>query len=625
MSLKEISTLVEKDLAITNKKLNKYSRISIIDSAIETITSDKVFDINNSELSFIKTLNCLNQDEIEFLSQMISMPSEIRERLKSDNIINMLPLVPVIADKLEKAKEKLKGKISSDNSESLSERLEHLKIVLSKLNKNDINLVSDSDIDLITGIFVANDISLEEQIESLKTINQLNTQIFNNYGIQIEKNGLIDDETIDIDQLDETNIEFVALENLFKKYSINWEKDYAEDIKLKPNEDINENSIYKKRMQAIKEYKAKLLKHGHLGKIEELIIYLKGKKLSFVFNQPEILTKILLSSTKENIDRLIREFDESHLSWKEFIKNNPSVLYPNSKMTIKLEGNKTHGKKSSNTTSGSLNYCLKNIEFLKANGFDVARVLKDCEIFFIRKPSTQEKIYNRLKLYGLSLKYPDGTTKKGFSSLDTLDVLDKLDAGIECGCYSYYLDNVSKLVDSKFNLFKIKMAKIDGMIDDQLFRKVKSGNETKICISGEFAQEIDDKYGKTIEDSFRIYQAINVPIENKELYTSIVDNSDNDTITDYVLQDEYINQIDQLYKENHRVYNFNGVIISRFKVLRYYQTLITNPDINSSRDTLMYAITKNSMLNQNDYNNICICLDKIDFKSNAMKIKGEKR
>ena len=61
------------------------------------------------------------------------------------------------------------------------------------------------------------------------------------------------------------------------------------------------------------------------------------------------------------------------------------------------------------------------------------------------------------------------------------------------------------------------------------------------------------------------------------------------------------------------VYNFDGVIISRLKVLRYYQTLISNEKIVSSKDALLYAITVRSMLNQEEVQKIEACINQIKF------------
>ena len=59
-------------------------------------------------------------------------------------------------------------------------------------------------------------------------------------------------------------------------------------------------------------------------------------------------------------------------------------------------------------------------------------------------------------------------------------------------------------------------------------------------------------------------------------------------------------------------YNFNGVIISRNKVLRYAEKLITSPNIELTDSTLLYIITRNSMLDENELNIIKECTSKID-------------
>ena len=54
---------------------------------------------------------------------------------------------------------------------------------------------------------------------------------------------------------------------------------------------------------------------------------------------------------------------------------------------------------------------------------------------------------------------------------------------------------------------------------------------------------------------------------------------------------------------------FNGVIISRFKVLRIYETLIKNR-IAGTYNAILYAICKNSILTEEQYRNITACLDR---------------
>lgn len=61
-------------------------------------------------------------------------------------------------------------------------------------------------------------------------------------------------------------------------------------------------------------------------------------------------------------------------------------------------------------------------------------------------------------------------------------------------------------------------------------------------------------------------------------------------------------------------YNFNGVIISRYKVLRIYETLIKN-HMAGTLGAIKYAICKNSILTEEQYRNIEDCLEKVYGKN----------
>lgn len=63
------------------------------------------------------------------------------------------------------------------------------------------------------------------------------------------------------------------------------------------------------------------------------------------------------------------------------------------------------------------------------------------------------------------------------------------------------------------------------------------------------------------------------------------------------------------YKVDDLRYDFNGVIISRFKVLRIYETLINNR-MAGTYNAILYAICKNSILTEEQYRNITACLDR---------------
>ena len=221
-------------------------------------------------------------------------------------------------------------------------------------------------------------------------------------------------------------------------------------------------------------------------------------------------------------------------------------------------------------------------------------------------------------MYGISLKKQDGTLRKGFSALNTLDILKKLDIGIECGCYHYYQDNISKLTDSFLNLYRIKLARSQGIKDEEIFKYYKN-IDLGCYLPARFGKPSSQEFGISPADTFKMYNAVNYDSKNIEIYDRIIQNNDNDIISEIVKEDEWIKKLDEKYKQNELIYNFDGVIISRLKVLRYYQTLITDESIKTTKDLLMYIITKNTMINQEEMNKISNCINRIIFKERILK------
>lgn len=82
----------------------------------------------------------------------------------------------------------------------------------------------------------------------------------------------------------------------------------------------------------------------------------------------------------------------------------------------------------------------------------------------------------------------------------------------------------------------------------------------------------------------------------------------NDSISEAVFNDDKVKRL-ELYKSdtNDYEYNFNGVIISRLKVLRYYDTLRKNGK--TGDDSLLFAATFNSMLDENEFEAVRSCVE----------------
>ena len=73
------------------------------------------------------------------------------------------------------------------------------------------------------------------------------------------------------------------------------------------------------------------------------------------------------------------------------------------------------------------------------------------------------------------------------------------------------------------------------------------------------------------------------------------------------------------FKVDNIRYSFDGVIISRLKVLRYYKIFSIDPNITIDKSTLLYIICINSMIDKEEVNKIEHSLDKIKLFGGAFK------
>ena len=76
----------------------------------------------------------------------------------------------------------------------------------------------------------------------------------------------------------------------------------------------------------------------------------------------------------------------------------------------------------------------------------------------------------------------------------------------------------------------------------------------------------------------------------------IINNTDKEIIE--------IEKLEEYTDKNNPVrYNFNGVLISKLKVKRIYN-ILKNYELENYEDSLLYAVLYNTIINQNDYENI---------------------
>lgn len=488
---------------------------------------------------------------------------------------------------LSDIKNKVETKITeleSINEETIKERINYNKILLSKIKNKTINLIDSRDISYIVELLAKNDFQVSAQIEVLKLINKINLDIYSN----------IDVEEVISSEKEETNIDKDELAKILFAHKIDF------------------NTLKE-------ENRTKLIKYGVLSQIEEILCTLEEQGLHNIKSREDILVNILIYSSKKIIDDNMKLVKERNIVSLAYI--NPTMFYPAMKVVTNkrpyIKSGPTPGERTSKT-SGSSNFLKGNIELLDELGIDPEEVYSKCATYFYGNPKLKRRLLKNLELYGINLR--DNLSSYALLSTGAA-VLDTLDKAIENGAYEYCLEYQSRLgSNNRVNYYRIKYAKKLYEEGNPLGRKTPfnaryvnaKGRETYV-LSSDFTKATSEKYGSEEQDTKRLYGSKEIAVENQELISTILSNSRCDVITDISRLNSKIVSLDKLYmSEDGITYNFNGVIISRNKVLRYAEKLITSPNIELTDSTLLYIITRNSMLDENELNIIKECISKID-------------
>lgn len=561
-----------------------YKRLSLSNkSDLENLKNIlKKFDINTIIANFnVLTDLDLSEEEKELIDTLKNL---------DDNVLKYI-LDLGLDEKQEKILSDIKNKVEtkiteleSINEETIKERINYNKILLSKIKNKTINLIDSRDISYIVELLVKNDFPVSAQIEVLKLINKINLDIYSN----------IDVEEVISSEKEETNIDKDELAKILFAHKIDF------------------NSLKE-------ENRTKLIKYGVLSQIEEILCTLEEQGLHNIKSREDILVNILIYSSKKIIDDNMKLVKERNIVSLAYI--NPTMFYPAMKVVTNkrpyIKSGPTPGERTSKT-SGSSNFLKGNIELLDELGIDPEEVYSKCATYFYGNPKLKRRLLKNLELYGINLR--DNLSSYALLSTGAA-VLDTLDKAIENGAYEYCLEYQSRLgSNNRVNYYRIKYAKKLYEEGNPLGRKTPfnaryvnaKGRETYV-LSSDFTKATSEKYGSEEQDTKRLYGSKEIAVENQELISTILSNSRCDVITDISRLNSKIVSLDKLYmSEDGITYNFNGVIISRNKVLRYAEKLITSPNIELTDSTLLYIITRNSMLDENELNIIKECTSKID-------------
>lgn len=525
-------------------------------------------------------------------------------------------------------------------SEILSDKIEFLEKELEDSSKkegileeyNNIREIISRNIDFtdVTKLlmFVKDmNISLNDKIDIIR---EINSQVF-----KIEAEALtedVPDTNEDIEVIDVVNISNINVEDVQALFS-----KYGYDIhSIFDDEDID-----------------RIVKYGNLQNMEEILIAIKEIKLNDDKKQSSKLANIFVLSNGEIVKTVLdnikadskANFSSNNYSLSE-IFNSYLDFYP-----LFINGNKSFDKVNgkgpggdgpiNESVTGSFGKYLAIRNIIKSEDNDVdinAMIERSGSVFVQCSARSFKKRLEKFKLYGATKDNYFGTLScfLGNHSLDIIDVFRELGhdkylfkGGFSTTCRR--VDNINMTL-SLIKLYNKRGESIyfrepDG--DKRKYYKLKgyistpkSGSKGGMILAGDTRDMLDmglivktsdiafpkrnGEKGVILSELGRFENYCNRYYEENvtkyDEYDRIISDNENDNITSMSLNNIYIRELDDAYKVSEYLYDIDGVMISRFKVLRVFETLLSNRLGNL--DGLFVAITRNSILTKDELERI---------------------
>lgn len=546
---------------VSSNSINKIKKLETIKDQINTYAfSDEkmIYELN----SCLSDENKFKNEEVDFLLSFTKLSNQAKNYL----------LENCLKDSERKIFDSISKKIkdSIDFYKSEQEGTIDIKNLIRVLSGKKKKLIDENDLEFIIKI-IKNQFNTIEQIDILNKINAINMEVYNNY-----KGNSDDSLELSEDDLEVTNIESEEVKNLLESYGINY-------------------SLFSDSE------KVALSKHGVLDKMKDILDFLVKEGLQEEIKRlySEIITKTLLYSSVKQLNQVKYT---NNLDFAELVRTMPTILYPATRSKISAP-KVNSGSNSTSATSGAMTNYIKNSELLRKYNISPEEIWNRCSTFFKQSYRANSDSIKCLDSYGISLYNADGNLKEIFSILGNRNpsIIDIYDAALEADAKDYALNNPSSIAPYQlYKFYMIKLARKYGMENRDIFGNYTMPDKKVFLRSKKIIENVN--ITADIENIFEEYGAVEIELPNRDIYDNLTKIADIIEISEEVLNDPNIKALDQ-FKQNDDLYNFNGVKISRRKVLRYY-TLLKNNDKVIDITSIMYCILHRSMVDEEEFNNL---------------------
>ena len=454
---------------------------------------------------------------------------------------------------------------------------------LATLLNNPKNKKFVSDIPTLNILFDENNVSSDERRDILLSIIKYNKSLFN-YKKKEDESSITKYGDLDIDKV----------RAIFKKYDYDFDS-YSES------------------------FRNKVLGNGSFVRIREVLDSLSKYKFPKVLNEYTLMS-LLLGSDKETISKCVSLATSNKLKVEQLLRI-PGVLIKRQNGTIlskrynkfRIVGYDSDNYKDEVYIVGSFKDFEKNIYSLSKYGLSIKNVFNRCPLVLVIPNEILSDNLETFLEYGFTFKdRSNNLFDKAMPALLCNNLAEVIDQFIEIHPYgiSYLRQNLSciKTVSSCFDtmFYKIYYSIMKKGINES-FITVISNNKSFLCF-----KNLDSEEYLNINDNNKveITNTIIPEFTDRGKYMEIIKNTDL-SIDFEIFDNEFIQNIN-IYsdKEEPLIYNFDGIRISKIKVLRIFNALLKN-HVLANMDSFMFSVTYNTIINQNDYNRLADIIKKV--------------
>lgn len=454
---------------------------------------------------------------------------------------------------------------------------------LATLLNNPKNKKFVSDISTLNILFDENNVSSDERRDILLSIIKYNKSLFN-YKKKEDESSITKYGDLDIDKV----------RVIFKKYDYDFDS-YSEN------------------------FKNKVLGNGSFVRIREVLDSFSKYKFPKVLNEYTLMS-LLLGADKETISRCVSLATSNKLKVEQLLRI-PGVLIKRENGTIlskrynkfRIVGYNSDNYKDEVYIVGSFKDFEKNIYSLSKYGLSIKNVFNRCPLVLVIPNEILSINLETFLEYGFTFKDRSNILfDKAMPALLCNNLAEVIDQFIEIHPYgiSYLRQNLScvKTVSSCFDtmFYKIYYSIMKKGINEA-FITVISSNKSFLCFK---SLESEEYLNINDNNKVEITNTIIPEFADRDKYMEIIKNTDL-SIDIEIFDNEFIQNINVYSdKEEPLIYNFEGIRISKIKVLRIFNALLKN-HILADIDSFMFSITYNTIINQNDYNKLTDIIKKV--------------